>query len=1712
MLRGKGKIILEESPGPNDKNIAQTKQLTNCDSHFEMDIENTPKLNDISEGDGPGPTSVSSFQPNHCGQGKINRSKIERLFDAQLKRENILKGKQRRRKQRRLNKRFRYNHKQYKKALKKLKDKTFTFVINREDNDQKMFIHQEKITFKGKINNSDVNLEVDTGSGASILSLETILKCEPQFQEKYEKIDSNVQLFGVSGELLQQVGLFRIPIILPIIGQTMVNFFIVTNNQNNNLIGLDFMVEQQMKIKFLKDTYVLSFGKNPKNLQIRNKNQIPLRNEVAIAKIKIGKQFLSPGLYEVTMDTNKKGLHMPPSIIKIKRGVNKVKLTIGAKQFSDTHIPKEHLEFCFTKLNNDIKAVPWNKLKWSDLKKDIELPTAEIDEINDHFKLFYDVNGWSAKKDQIKSHYDTQLTPEICTKCILVELNKLKGNENNVVCRLHVTNPNLDNIDLEQDKDFLNKDNEISSTGFKPGELTVPEFRTDEEIDRLVSDKIKNLPLEAQKILKPVLIENESQSKNSWDVPHLKEKFHFELDKPVYKNTKIYPTKKSDLSTLYATLQFLIWYGLIERAPLDQQYGAPLFLIPRKEVPGKSARPCRIVLDMRQANQALGASSSASMSACYDQIRNIAENSTYVSSLDLTNMYYSCRVSDEVLETGFQNFVTTFGVFRYLCCISGASNSPVFANCKLQENLHNDSDSLPTFLNYTSSFYDDVNLSTDSSIDLIEHCHMLVTLIRRIHRTGFMVSLEKSSLAVNLETESVNILGMEISKSKIICSEKRKKDIIDCLKTPKSVKDLQGLIGLVNYCRNLLSAKDLKYLTILSSKLQRNKLVWDQEGEECLENLRKSLENNDLAINLPTKNSIPVLFTDANKENISAILFYIPIKEFDKPINIKQSFEVPISLQNHFDKYNIVASVISEEKSYILEFCHTVYYTYIKSINPSFEALIKMLANTLLVNSSVLRGLVGYNTEEEVKQHFNRMIGLLYKGKIDTERFPFTEHVLLHSLSSLLNRQLIIFFHLNGYSNSKPYVKLGEANENAPICIAFDGNEYRLIALMTQYERILPFSNFEINNLKGPELTKLFRDLSKKNIPQFAGCFSKKLPESWRDTPIFAKELLALSSGLHYFESYLNVTRSFAMIDSATVAQGLRNVKQKNLASKLGRISIALSNNYPHLSIVQTPSSCNPADYLSRIDNNLSLNIQDEQIMPINQFIEENLNLDNIDRSKIDQTAIKVNVISSEILTENFDMLKVDGIVNETMISHPELLKDSRYKNVDGSLFLDNKRFIPNAIIPYLILKVHIELGHVGQEKILDYLNTYYCFLDKKVLTLDVAQIINACYLCGISKSTFYKPFLYESRYDYKPFEIVQIDVMETTKFFNKSRRFPVQSILGIIDVSTKYISIHYLPSGGANEICTAMMSYLSAHPTPRKIHCDNATVFRSEKMKYLCSIFGIELMLSSPYRSRARALIENKFLEYREFSRRFHTLYPNLPYEVSYAFCTRVLNSRKIKNVPASPEFLAHYQGNKLFYANDFKTDLINQYKGKLVLTDENGLKEEDLEITEVYDNCIRILEEIERKKREKHKKGRVKSTINKDDIVLRRNYGKTGKHQPSYFDPCVVTIKKGALLVLVSLISGIVHLRHHMDVKKLGKISENKLPRRIIEQYKLYNDQLIENLRKEGATKISDKRVTRGDKGKEKEIEKELEGEEEEEDGISSDEEGTKTVRFVV
>ena len=1701
LLRGGACVELtRESPGPKGPDSHENKNMQNCDSHTDnMVKENNEVIKNtiLSEKVIPGPEAPASRMLPQSKLGRKNRRNIEGLSNAQhLKRESKLEGQRRRKKQRRLNKRFRYDQKRYKGALEKIKDNEVTFTVNNVNGNnkgQKMFVQQEKITFMGEINDSEINFEIDTGSSASILSLEALMKCEPQFQTKYEKLPLTVSLTGVNGGALNIVGLYRIPILLPIIGETKINFFIVTNNGNNNLIGLDFMVEHNMKIRFSQDKYVLSFGSSNKMLQLQNKKEVLLKDQVATVNLKIKKRNISPGLYEAFINPSNDsdmGIYMPPTIVRLRKGGNKIKLAIGAKQNTKTVIPGYSMEFCFKKIDNNFDIVPWHKLKWSDLKKDISLPKAvKGHDIVDGFKLYFDIFNLNSEKEEIKEFKDPEAKPDICLNCVKIRMNMIKG-KTVPVCRLHVSNPNITNLSMEEDKDFLSAENEGSASNFKPGELTVPEYRTNEEINKLVEEKLKALPLAARDILRPVLIENEAHSQNSWDVPHIKEKFHFELKQPIHKNTKIYPTKKSDMSTLYATLQFLIWYNLIERAPLDQQFGAPLFLIPRKEVPGKSARPCRIVLDMRHANESLSSCKSAAMSSCWDQIRNIAGNSTYVSSLDLTNMYYSCRVSDEVLETGFQNFVTVFGVFRYLCCISGASNSPVFANCKLQEKLHTDTDNKPAFLNYTSSFYDDVNLATDSSIDVIEHCHMLVTLIRRIHATGFMISLEKSSLAVNLETESLNILGLEVSKSKIKCTEKRKLDIINCLTTPNSVKDLQGLIGLVNYCRNLLSANDLKYLTILSSKLKKSSLLWDQEGENCLQKLRESLLNNDMAINLPAKNSIPFLFTDANKENISAIMFYVPITEFDKPVNITQSFDVPASLKKHFDEYDIIASVITEPEKDILSFCHTVYYSYIESINPSLEAVIKLLSNTLFVNSSVLRSLVQYDDEEEVKTAFKDMLKLLYNMEIDTQRFPFTEHALLHSLSCLLDRQIIIFFHLTGYSNSKPYVKLGNASENAPICISFSGQEYRLIALMTKFERVLPFSNFEINNIKGPELIKLFRDLAKKNTPQFAGCFSRKLPESWRDTPIFAKELLALSSGLQYFESYLNVSKAFAVVDSSTVAQGLKNVKQKNLASKLARISIALSNNYPHLSIVQTPSSQNPADYLSRIENNQSLDIHENQVLPINQFIEETIKIKECDlyHEKETETAIKVNMISTEIVQDQFQMLNKEAIINLTMMEHSELYQDKKFTNIEGVLFRDKRRFIPTSVIPYLVLKTHIELGHVGQEKILDYLNEYFCFVDQKTIKNNVTQILNACYLCGLSKTTFYKPFLYESKYDYKAFECIQIDCMETQKFFNKSKKFPVHSILGIVDLATKYLSIHYLPSGGTNEICTALMSYLSAHPTPRKIHCDNASVLRSDKVKYLCKIFGIDLVLSSPYRSRARAFIENKFLEYREFSRRFHALYPNLPYEISYAFCTRVLNTRKIKNVPASPAFLAHYQGNKLVYNNDFKSSVVDQFKGKLYLIEENGLRQEELDISKVYEESMTILRTIEAKKKERNAKGRVESLIKVDDIVLRRNYGKTGKHRPAYIDPCVVTIKKGALLILCSLITGLVHLRHHMDVKKLGQITENILPKKIMKQYKLHDDQLIESIKREGEKKDINKRETRGDKKKHTELEREL------------------------
>ena len=276
----------------------------------------------------------------------------------------------------------------------------------------------------------------------------------------------------------------------------------------------------------------------------------------------------------------------------------------------------------------------------------------------------------------------------------------------------------------------------------------------------------------------------------------------------------------------------------------------------------------------------------------------------------------------------------------------------------------------------------------------------------------------------------------------------------------------------------------------------------------------------------------------------------------------------------------------------------------------------------------------------------------------------------------------------------------------------------------------------------------------------------------------------------------------------------------------------------------------------------------------------------------------------------------IEKIREKNVLYHGDKLKNTgKYIIKDAIIFLNEKIVLPPTLYDVFILKTHVGAGHIGQERLIDNLRNNFAIEDLKKLREDVKLLIGACLLCAASKSTFNKNFLWSSSYGDECMKNLSFDIIEFQKKSQRKGLFPIKAILIIICNVSKYVAIQYLNDMTTQSVVIAFLSYLANHPTPSVVTSDNATNFRNASMKNLFETFGIRHVTSSPYVSKARGVVERKIREYREYSRRFAELYPKVRVELSYAFCTKVLNNLKLKNIPATPAFLASYEQNSFVY-----------------------------------------------------------------------------------------------------------------------------------------------------------------------------------------------------
>ena len=1156
------------------------------------------------------------------------------------------------------------------------------------------------------------------------------------------------------------------------------------------------------------------------------------------------------------------------------------------------------------------------------------------------------------------------------------------------------------------------------------------------------------------------------------------EMFNFNFDPNYQRNRKIYPLSSDKLKSLQETLDNLIFNDLIEKAPNDT-HGSPVFLVHYK-----NRSSYRLIIDARSVNKAIVSGSNCVMESCHSIIERISK-SKWISCCDLEKAYYSMKCSKELLESGLQNILTPIGCFRIKALITGSSITPVLLYEYLQKYLNSDVDGNydPLRLSQILAFYDDINLVSGHEISYDTYLSELSIFLNRIQRSGFRISLDKSTFGLNLDEQEIEVLGFVLGKGSIKPIP-RKLEAIKEQKMPTTLKGLQTLIGSLQYFRHILKPNIGGAIAIMSNYASATKFKIDQTYKNTFKHIMNQLYN--LEIFIPQNNSINFLFTDSSLTTMGGVMFNVPSthlypkKSMFKPQKI---LEMKDSLKNFLNKFkepwikNLQLIYSNNDLLKILYDFSILTEIHTGSLN-DFEHLIHQKI-FLLGAYNKLKIPEFVNPKD-----FFSNVTLIPKGtyKVPENMLVYYENQILSAFSEIAQRQILFLTEKN------KYFFLGMPSHKSPLILYFKQEENKFYNFIST-EKFLHFDKSllkYIENLNTESVVETFlKKLNDKNVcldMKPVGYFTKKFNNSYANKPIFLKEMESIFQNLLFFRPFLKLTKTVLLSDNLPSVQLLRKPFTKDVRtySLIARII----NEFSDVPIVYIKGSKNLSDVFSRAydserNNKSSDEINAKFCLPqeINgewcffQSFKNYLNYKNEEREKdlnpkekndIDKSADKQQIIKSTdinmIKNQKTENCVLDRQINggktttkyinilsndleQTNMYFAEILslenfsksysieEKAKFEKQGNLLYLQDKIVVPEKLYYILIAKTHRELSHGSENRLYKFMNKFYAFIPNKMKSA-IKTYTAACLPCALTKPN--RLNLKEgTAFDNisKPYEFFSADIGTFDMVPMSANNLYCQHFLIVICHYTYNIHIQLLSSKKDSEMTKALSSIFCNFGVPSKLLTDNGQEFYGPGIKKLLKILGVYRINSSPYVSKARSVVERAIGSIRELLRLILIENPTLSAPFALTIATKLFNC-------TPKESLNNLSPNQILFNNQAFLYPYIMNKSKLPNLRKIRTKINE-SIKETYNNVM------EGRKKRQIKRNKKRSTMNLEinDLIV------TKKHALSKTQPLFGTVIYRVIQIFdytvecERLYDLAIQIKHKREIKKIynsdGKIN---------------------------------------------------------------------------
>ena len=313
---------------------------------------------------------------------------------------------------------------------------------------------------------------------------------------------------------------------------------------------------------------------------------------------------------------------------------------------------------------------------------------------------------------------------------------------------------------------------------------------------------------------------------------------------------------RQDIDEFDNQIKELLDGGLIEKT--TSPHSSPAFMV-RNFNEIKRKKP-RMVINYKRLNQNL--KFDGYFIPRKEVLINLTRGSTIFSKFDCKSGFWQLKMTEE--SKVLTAFSTPRGHYHWNVMPFGLNTAPQIFQ-RWMDSIFND------LKDFCVVYVDDILVFSRTREDHMKHLKIICSVFQKY---GIILSPKK----IELEKESIDFLGIILDKDGI----QLQKHIISKIKDfPENIKDkkqLQSLLGLLNYGRGFLQGLTKQEIPLLKKLNKNQEFTWSDEDRKILRQIKIHAQNAP-EVYLPKQGDKLILETDASDECWGCVLKAIP-KEF----------------------------------------------------------------------------------------------------------------------------------------------------------------------------------------------------------------------------------------------------------------------------------------------------------------------------------------------------------------------------------------------------------------------------------------------------------------------------------------------------------------------------------------------------------------------------------------------------------------------------------------------------------------------------------------------------------------------------------------------------------------------------------------------------------------------------------------------------------------